>query len=260
MTDSLLRREDHDGHIAVLTIDRPTALNALNPEVLAALDRAFARCAAEGVRQVVLTGAGSKAFVAGADIAAMAELSAAQAEQFAREGQEVLDRIAAYPGVVIAAVNGFALGGGLELAMACDLIVAGANARFGQPEVGLGVIPGFGGTQRLVRLVGLHRARELVLTGRTILADEALRLGLVLEVTAVGEVVARALQIAALVGAKGPVAVRLAKEALATAPDGTLQDGLRAEASLFGRCFTTADQREGMAAFLGKRAPAFTGS
>lgn len=255
----LVRYDAHGDHLAVVTIDRPKALNALNQDVLDGLAAAFGRAREEGRRGVVLTGSGEKAFVAGADIAAMKELSADEAERFARSGQEVLNGIASFPGVVVAAVGGFALGGGMELAMACDLIVAAENARFGQPEVNLGVIPGFGGTQRLVRLVGVQRARELVFTGRMVKAEEAVRLGIAIETVEVGGAVKRALEILETTASKGPVAVRLAKEAIAAHLDGTLAEGLGKEASLFGACFATADQTEGMAAFLEKRAAAFTG-
>jgi len=260
VSDALVLFTQHDATTAVLTINRPKALNALNPAVLEALDAELTRCREAGIRHIVLTGSGEKAFVAGADIAAMASLSATEAEFFARSGQAVLDRLAGYPGVVIAAVNGFALGGGMELAMACDLIVAAANARFGQPEVNLGVIPGFGGTQRLVRLVGLQRARELVFTGRMVKAPEAAVIGIALEVVDAGKAVERALEIVGTISTKGPVAVRLAKDALNAHPDGTLAEGLANEADLFGQCFATADQTEGMAAFLEKRAAAFTGA
>ena len=260
MSEALILLERHDDHTAILTVNRPRALNALNPAVLEALDAALGRCQDEGIRHIVLTGAGDKAFVAGADIAAMADLTATEAGFFARSGQAVLSRLAAYPGVVIAAVNGFALGGGMELAMACDLIVAAANARFGQPEVSLGVIPGFGGTQRLVRLVGLQRARELVFTGRMLKAPEAQALGIALEVVDAGAARGRALEILGDIATKGPVAVRLAKQALNAHPDGALAEGLATEAELFGQCFGTTDQSEGMAAFLGKRPAEFTGA
>jgi len=258
MSDVVLY-EERDG-LAIVAIDRPKALNALNPAVLDGLDAAFGKARDAGIRGVVLTGSGEKAFVAGADIAAMASLDAAQAEAFARAGQAIFDRIANFPGVVIAAVGGFALGGGMELAMACDLIVAAENARFGQPEVNLGVIPGFGGTQRLVRLVGLQRARELVFTGRMVKAPEAKELGIALEVVPAGEAVDRALAILATIATKGPLAVQYGKEALNAHLDGTLAEGLATEAALFGKCFATSDQTEGMAAFLEKRAAAFTGS
>ena len=250
--------EERDG-AAIITIDRPKALNALNGDVLEQLGTAFRRAEEGGIPGVVLTGSGEKAFVAGADIAAMRDLSSDQAKQFARSGQAVLNHIADYPGVVIAAVNGFALGGGMELAMACDLIIAAGNARFGQPEVNLGVIPGFGGTQRLVRLVGVQRARELVLTGRMVKAPEAKDLGIALEVVEPGQAVARALEILGTVAQKGPVAVRFAKQAINTHLDGTLAEGLAHEADLFGDCFLTEDQTEGMSAFLEKRTAAFAG-
>jgi enoyl-CoA hydratase len=265
----LVERRGDDA--ALLLINRPKALNALNPAVIDALGDALERLAAEGVRHLVLSGAGPKSFVAGADIAAMQSLSVEEATGFAKHGQRVLDRFAAFPGVTIAAVNGFALGGGMELAMACDLILADERAKFGQPEVTLGVIPGFGGTQRLVRLVGLQRARELVLTGRMVGAEEAVRIGIALELVARPEpahegdrpasvVVERAFEIVKQVAAQGPVAVDYAKRALQTAQDGTLREGLDAEADLFGRCFATSDQTEGMAAFLGRRPAVFTGA
>ena len=270
MSDVVLVEKRGDSSALVL-INRPKALNALNPEVLDALDGALKQLRADGVRHVVLSGAGPKSFVAGADIAAMQSLTPEAATDFARSGQRVLDRFAAFPGVTIAAVNGFALGGGMELAMSCDLILADAKAKFGQPEVNLGVIPGFGGTQRLVRLVGLQRARELVLTGRMVGAEEAVRIGIALEVVPrpepAGEgdrpasvVVDRAFEIVDAVAAKGPVAVDYAKQALQAAPDGTLREGLDVEAGLFGRCFATQDQSEGMAAFLEKRPAAFRGA
>ncbi len=260
MSDALVLFEKHGDHTAVVTINRPKALNALNPAVLEALASMFRMCQEEGIRHVVLTGSGPKSFVAGADISAMATLTPAEAEFFARSGQAILDQIASYPGIVIAAVNGFALGGGMELAMSCDLVVAAANARFGQPEVNLGVIPGFGGTQRIVRRLGEQRARELVFTARMVKAPEAVQIGIALEMVEEGKAVERALEIAAKIGSKGPVAVRLAKEAVNLHLDGTLADGLAAEAALFGKCFHSSDQSEGMAAFLEKRAAVFTNS
>jgi enoyl-CoA hydratase len=259
------------GDAALVLINRPKALNALNPAVIDGLGEALTSLRAAGVRHVVLSGAGQKSFVAGADISAMQSLSPADAEAFALRGQRALDQFAAFPGVTIAAVNGFALGGGMELAMSCDLILADERAKFGQPEVNLGVIPGFGGTQRLVRLVGLQRARELVLTGRIVGAQEAVAIGVALEVVPrppparegdrpASVVVERAFEIVASVAAKGPVAIEYAKQALQAAPDGSLREGLDIEASLFGKCFATSDQTEGMAAFLEKRPAAFTGA
>jgi enoyl-CoA hydratase len=250
-------------HVAVITIDRPKALNALDAATLRALDNVLdALTSGEGgeARAVVITGGGEKAFVAGADIAAMSMLTPVEAARFATLGQRVLDKLEALPMPVIAAVNGFALGGGCELALACDLVLAAPNAVFGQPEVKLGVIPGFGGTQRLVRRVGSMRARELVYTGRNVKADEAVEIGLALKVVTEGTVKDAALAMAAQIAAQGPVAVRLAKRAILDGDGADLRVGLAGERTLFALCFTTADQKEGMAAFLGKRAPGFTGA
>jgi enoyl-CoA hydratase len=246
--------------IHVVTIDRPKALNALDAQTLTELKAAFESIPSSGpdaARAVILVGGGEKAFVAGADIAAMRGLDAVTAARFAGFGQSVLDGIEAFPAPVIAAVNGFALGGGCELAMACDLVLASKTAVFGQPEVKLGVIPGFGGTQRLVRRVGSMRARELVYTGRMVKADEAVQLGLALRVVE-GSVFDAALELAQSIAAQGPVAVRLCKRAVLDA-DADLKPGLAAERNLFGLCFATADQKEGMGAFLEKRPAAFKG-
>lgn len=246
--------------VAILTIDRPAALNALNQEVIEALDTALSELEAAGdVRAVILRGAGDKAFAAGADIAAMRDLDPVAAERFAWRGQHVLARIAGLPFAVIAAVQGFALGGGCELAMACDLLIAGPKAKFGQPEVNLGVIPGFGGTQRLLRRVGLSNALDLCLTGRVIGAQEALRMGLVSQVVE-GDVFETAMQLATTIATKGPVAVQLCKRAIHENADADLQAATAAERTLFGLCFATADQKEGMAAFLEKRPAVFQGS
>ena len=248
------------GSTALIRIEREKALNALNPDVMAGLAEAVEQVRrSEEVRVVVLAGAGDKAFVAGADIAAMEGLTPTEAERFARTGQEVLGGLEALPQPTIAAVGGFALGGGCELAMACDLIVVGARARFGQPEVKLGVIPGFGGTQRLVRRVGRSAALDLCLTGRMIGADEALRMGLASR-SVEGDVVEAALAIASEMAGLGPVALAYAKRAIHDHADGPLEAGLAAERALFGMCFATDDQSEGMRAFLEKRAPAFKGA
>jgi len=255
---SVLLRERRDS-VELLTVHRPKALNAIDASVLEALDQAITDLEADlEVRCVVLTGSGEKAFVAGADIKMMAQLQPVEAQRLANEGQRVLDRLAALHCPVIAAVNGFALGGGCELAMACDLVFASASARFGQPEVALGVIPGFGGTQRLVRRVGPAVALDLCLTGRRIRADEALRIGLVSRVVD-GDVVEAALDAAATIAAMGPVAVRLCKQVVHAHADGGLAAGLSAEAVSFGMCFATQDQTEGMAAFIEKRPAAFEG-
>lgn len=246
--------------IAIVTINRPAALNALNMEILEDLAAAFAELKqSEDVACVILTGSGGKAFVAGADIAAMQSLDAVSAEQFARVGHTVFNAIENFSKPVIAAVNGFALGGGCELAMACDIRIAAENARFGQPEVNLGVIPGFGGTLRLARLVGKGRAKELIFTGDIIDAQEAYRIGLANKVVAAEDLLAEARSMAAKITAKAPVAVRFAKEAIDNGLEMDLDRAGRFEAGLFGLCFATADQKEGMQAFLEKRPAKFTG-
>jgi enoyl-CoA hydratase len=247
-----------DGRVAVVTINRPEALNALNAEVLSGIGAALDTIeAAPDVRAVILTGAG-RAFVAGADISAMRAMSPLEAEAFAARGQALGERMARLGAPVIAAVHGFALGGGCELAMSCDIVLAGPKAVFGQPEVKLGVIPGFGGTQRLVRRVGLSKALDLCLTGRTVDADEAVAMGLASRKVG-DDVMAAARAVADAIAANGPVAARLVKRALHENADADLGSGLAAERSLFAMCFATADQREGMAAFLDKRPAAFTG-
>ena len=243
-----------------LTINRPDKLNALNREVLAALEAGFAGAlATPGVRVVVLTGAGEKAFVAGADIAEFVGLPAAALRAMGERGQRVFDAIAGSPKPVIAAVNGFALGGGCELAMAAHLRVAATTARFGQPEVKLGLIPGYGGTQRLPRLVGRARALELLLTGRMIDAETALAWGLVNRVVPPAELRAAAGALADEILAVSPLAVTRCLEAVRGGMECALGEGLALEAALFGLCAPTEDMREGVAAFLEKRPPGFTG-
>lgn len=259
MSDDLVLLESISPAVALVTINRPEALNALNLAVLDALAMAVARARRDGVRVLVLTGAG-KAFVAGADIKAMKDLDRVAATDFARRGQRIIHMLTTFPGVTIAAVNGYALGGGMELAMACDLILADERAKFGQPEVKLGVIPGFGGTQRLRRLVGAMRARELVFTGRTFGAEEAVAMGLALEVAPKGTCLDVAKAMARTIEGQGPQAVRWAKRACKLSEELTIEVGLQEEANFFGRCFETADQTEGMAAFIEKRAPEFTGA
>ncbi|MEM6925578.1 MAG: enoyl-CoA hydratase-related protein [Myxococcota bacterium] len=251
-------KHERDGAVAILTFDRPEALNAINTEVLDALDAAVTAIEADDtVRAVVLQGAGERAFVAGADIGFMQALSPVAAEAFAARGQAVLDRLSALSMPVIAGVHGFALGGGCEIAMACDIVIAGPKARFGQPEVTLGVVPGFGGTQRLVRRVGRAVALDLCLSGRHIFADEALRIGLVSRVE--DDPRAAALAAAQHMGALAPVALSLAKRLVLEHGDGDLAAGQSAERVAFGLCFSTEDQTEGMTAFLEKRKASFTG-
>jgi enoyl-CoA hydratase len=251
---------DETTPVATVTVNRPAVLNALNAEVLADLDRAFAALAANaGVRCVILTGAGDKAFVAGADIAAMTAMGAAEAEAFANAGHAMAARMERAPFPVIAAVNGFALGGGLELALCADFIYASARAKLGFPETGLAVIPGFGGTQRLRARVGLAWARELVYTGRILSAEEAQAVGLVNKVCAPEALLTEARATADTIASKGPLAIAAAKRAMHEGSDLPLDRALALEARLFGSCFATADQKEGMEAFLNKRKPSFSG-
>ena len=245
------------GPVALLTFQRPP-VNALSTELLLELQQAVAGfAAARETRVVVLTGKG-KAFVAGADIVEMQAMDSLRAREYGALGQSVFSDIETLPQPVIAAVNGAALGGGCELAMACDLRIASEAAVFGQPEVNLAVIPGFGGTQRLPRLVGYGKAKELIFTGEHIQAAEAHRLGLVNRVVASDALLPEALKLAALIASRGPVAVRLAKRAInLLGADGPA--GFAAEAELLGHCFATADRQEGMRAFREKRTPVFRG-
>lgn len=251
--------ENQDG-IGIITINRPQALNALNADTMAELDALVDAIAKDpSVKVVIITGAGDKAFVAGADIAYMQPLSAAEGRAWGKAGQAVFDKIENLPQPVIAAVNGFALGGGNELAMACDIRIASEKAKFGQPEVTLGITPGFGGTQRLPRLVGKGRAKELLYTGDMIDAAEAYRIGLVNKVVAPEELMDAAKALARKIMSRSPVAVAMCKAAVNEGIDADLQTGVAYEAEVFGLCFATGDQKEGMAAFLEKRKPVGTG-
>lgn len=246
------------GPVATVVIDRPQMMNALDAEALDALAAAFAAFESDKtLRVVILTGAGDRAFVAGADIRAMVGLDPAAARALAARGQDVADRIDSLPVPVIAAVNGFALGGGCELALACDFIYAARNAKLGLPEVGLGVIPGFGGTQRLPRRVGTARAAELIFSGRVIDADEALRIGLVNAVVDGPELLPRVEAVAAEIGARGPLAVAAAKRAMREGMVRPFTAALEREQEIFASLFATADQEEGMRAFIEKRPPAW---
>jgi enoyl-CoA hydratase len=248
------------GQVFVLTINRPKALNALNAETLDELLHALARVAADPAARVLLvTGGGDKAFIAGADFAAMHNMSALEAQVFSEKGQRVMQAIEALAVPVIALVNGYALGGGCELAMSCDWIIASERAVFGQPEVNLGIPPGFGGTQRLARIVGRARALELVTTGRSVKAEEALRIGLVNDVVAAAQLMEKGLEMARMVAAKAPVAVRVAKQAVQRGLDMDLANGCVLETTLFAFAFGTEDRKEGMSAFLAKRAAKFEG-
>jgi len=261
MTFEHLLSAEH-GPVRVLTLNRPQALNALDVALVRELSEAVRIAgadAAEGrLRGLILTGAG-KAFVAGADIAAMREMSEDEAREFARQGHNLGDHLAALPIPVIAAVNGFALGGGCEVALACDFIYASEVAKFGQPEVKLGVIPGFGGTQRLLRRVGLARALELCMSGAVIDAVEALRIGLVNKVLPADQLLLAAIKTCETIAQMGPEAVAVAKHVLHRGSELPLAAANALEIDAFARLFTTDDQREGMAAFLGKRPAAFTG-
>lgn len=260
MTHGPFVRIERDGPHATVLIDRQDKLNALNPEVIEGLGSAFASLREDPeVLGVILTGAGEKAFVAGADIGVLAAMDSMEGVRLSRQGQEVFRAIERFPRPVVAAVGGFALGGGFELALACHLRVASENARFGLPEVGLGIIPGYGGTLRLARLVGLGRAIELTLTGDRFDAARAAELGLVSSVVPAGEARSAAATLLGRITRNGPVAVRLALESVYRALDTTTDEALAYESSLFGLLASTADMKEGMAAFLEKRPPSFRG-
>jgi enoyl-CoA hydratase len=252
--------ETTDG-VAKLTVNRPQSLNALNSELLVELECAFYQLGQDAaVKVVVITGAGEKAFVAGADIKEMADMSAIEGHQFALKGQRVMLAIEKMRKPVIAAVNGFALGGGLELALACDFIYASDKAKLGFPEVTLGIMPGFGGTQNLARLIGPNRANEMIFSGKMISAEKGVAWGVVNEVFAAEELLPKALETAGAIARTGLLGVGYAKDAIANGLNMGKEDGFRYEASLFGVLFATSDQREGMAAFVEKRKAAFTGS
>src|SRR5271166_4378519 len=246
--------------IAYITIDRPKVLNALSMATMDELHQAFAASKDDAeVRVVILTGAGEKAFVAGADISELAQQSPISAKEYTHRGQAIVDSIENLGKPVIACINGFALGGGCELAMACTMRLASDNAKLGQPEVKLGLIPGYGGTQRLPRLVGKGPAMQQVLTGEMISAQEAHRIGLVNEVVPQSELIARAEAIAAKIIANSPLAIQYAMEAVNRGYDMTLADGLFLEATLFAVCCATEDKNEGTRAFLEKRPAQFKG-
>ena len=249
-------RVERDGAVAVVAVDRPDAMNALDQPTLAELRNRLTELAGDtGVRAVVLTGAGERAFVAGADIKAMSEMDVDQARAWGALGHETARLIETMPKPVIAAINGFALGGGCELALACDIRYASSAAKLGQPEVSIGIIPGWGGTQRLPRVVGIGLAKELIMTGRLVGADEALGIGLVNAVFPPDELMPKALELAGALAAKSPLVLAAAKEAMSR----TFHGDLDAEAQAFAQLFGSEDQKEGMAAFIEKRAPEFKG-
>ena len=260
MTGEPVRVETSEG-IRTLTVDRPEKLNALNSAVLEMLDARLAEAQNEtDLRCLIITGAGDKAFIAGADIGELARLTPLAGREHSRRGQALLDRIENLPFPSIAAINGFAYGGGLELALACTLRVASENAKMGLPETSLGILPGFGGTQRLARLLGKAKAAELVLTAeKGLTAAEAGRLGLVNRVVPPGQALAAAVDLAKAIAKNGPIACRYALEAIRRGPEMPLPEGLAYEATLFGLCAATEDMKEGMTAFLEKRSARFTG-
>ncbi|NLB51638.1 MAG: short-chain-enoyl-CoA hydratase [Syntrophomonadaceae bacterium] len=253
----ILEKQDR---IATIYINRPKALNALNTDTLLELKDAVNQIKTDdSIDLLIITGSGDKAFVAGADIAFMQNLTAMEGRAFGALGQKVFMAVESLEKPVIAAVNGFALGGGCELAMCCDFRIASTKARFGQPEVGLGITPGFGGTQRLPRLVGMGMAKQLLMTADIIGAQEAKRIGLVNEVTEPEELINTVKNIAERILSKGQLAVRLTKAAVNEGTQADINRAMTIEADAFGLCFSTADQKEGMNAFIEKRKPEFTG-
>ena len=253
MTNVLLEKK---GNIAIATINRPKALNALNSQVLEDLNELVDLVNAdEEIRALVLTGAGEKAFVAGADIGEMSTLTKAEGEAFGKKGNDVFRKLETMPIPTIAAVNGFALGGGCELSMSCDIRICADTAVFGQPEVGLGITPGFGGTQRLARLVSPGMAKQLIYTARNIKADEALRIGLVNAVYPAADLMAAAEKMAVTIAANAPIAVRACKKAVNDGLQVDMDQALVVEEKLFGSCFETEDQKNAMSAFVEKRKP-----
>ena len=244
---------EQKGSYAVITISREKALNALNSQVLEELNEALDAVNLDEVRCLILTGAGQKSFVAGADIGEMSTLTKAEGEAFGKKGNDIFRKIETFPIPVIAAVNGFALGGGCEISMSCDIRICSDNAVFGQPEVGLGITPGFGGTQRLARLVGPGMAKQMIYTARNIKADEAYRIGLVNAVYPQEELMAAAEKMAAGIAKNAPIAVRNCKKAINEGLDADMDEAIVIEEKLFGDCFETQDQKDGMTAFLEKR-------
>jgi len=254
-----VRIESRDG-VAIITVDRPKVLNALNAQTVQEINEAFEQARNdESVKAVILTGGGEKAFVAGADIAELAKMTPITGKATAEKGQAVFANIERFPKPVIAAINGFALGGGCELALACHIRIASERAQIGLPEVSLGIIPGYGGTQRMARLLGKGKALELILTGDRIPAAEAERIGLVNKVVAPEELMNVAMEMAKKIASRGPLAVRAAIEAVMSGSEMPLEEGFFLEATLFGLLASTEDMKEGMGAFLEKRAADFKG-
>ena len=245
---------EKEGNIAILTINRPKALNALNSETLQDLDKALEQLENESdIYAVILRGAGDKSFVAGADISEMKNLNEEQGKEFGLLGNKVFRRLENLDKPVIAAISGFALGGGCELAMACDIRIASEKAKFAQPEAGLGITPGFGGTQRLPRLVGTGVAKEMIYTGRIVKADEALRIGLINKVVSPELLMEEAKKLADMISINAPIAVKLCKDAINRGTQVDIDSAIIIETNDFGKCFDTEDQKEGMSAFIERR-------
>ncbi len=250
-----------DEGIATITFNRPKALNALNSALLDEFSQSLDEVAAdENIRVLVLTGAGDKAFVAGADINQLAACNALTAKNFAKKGHTIIAKLQELPIAVIAAVNGFALGGGTEIAIACDFIYASENAKFGQPEINLGLIPGFGGTQRLPRLIGSNRAKEMIFTGKMISAAEASEMGLANKVVPQDQLMAEVIKMAREIATKGRLSLRTAKQAINYGLNADLATGIHIEIEAFGLCYCSSDAKEGTSAFLEKRKAAFKGT
>lgn len=243
---------EQKNNYAIITINREKALNALNSQVLEELDATLDAVNLDEVRCLIITGAGEKSFVAGADIGEMSNLTKAEGEAFGKKGNDVFRKIETFPIPVIAAVNGFALGGGCELAMSCDIRICSDNAVFGQPEVGLGITPGFGGTQRLARIVGGGRAKQIIYTAKNVKVEDAYRIGLVNAVYTKEELMPKAEKIASGIAKNAPIAVRNCKKAINEGLDASMDDALVIEEKLFGDCFETSDQKYGMEFFLDK--------
>ncbi len=249
-----------DQSIATITVNRPKSLNALNTQVIEELYDAFEQIEKHpDIKVMIITGAGEKAFVAGADITELNRLNTLQARQFAQNGHRAMNRLQQLPIPVIAAVNGFALGGGLELALSCDFIYASENARFGLPEINLGIIPGFGGTQRLARIIGKNMAKELIFTGKHLSAEEAFRAGIVNQVFAPDQLMAESVKTAQTIAAKGRVSLNAAKQAINNGLNVDLKTACDMEIDAFSLCMASEDAREGTSAFLEKRKPEFKG-
>lgn len=244
---------EQDGFVGVITINRPKALNALNSDVLKELDACLDGINLETTRALILTGAGEKSFVAGADIGEMSTLTKAEGEAFGKIGNDVFRKLETFPIPVIAAINGFALGGGCEISMSCDIRICSENAVFGQPEVGLGITPGFGGTQRLARIIGVGKAKEMIYAATNVKAEEAYRIGLVNAVYPLEELMPAAKKLAGKIAKNAPIAVRACKKAINEGLDAVMDEAIVIEEKLFGSCFETEDQKKGMKAFLEKR-------